>query len=104
MSRPFSYNDENFTVIGNILFVHVDIGGDAYTVGQTLCTIPQAIFTRMTTYNRQADVSNKYTGGSGSSIMGITCTKDGNLITRTSISTSSILPRLVLTWYYLKDI
>lgn len=22
MSRPFSYNDENFTVIGNILFVH----------------------------------------------------------------------------------
>lgn len=26
MSRPFSYNDENFTVIGNILFAHVDIG------------------------------------------------------------------------------
>ena len=23
MSRPFSYNDENFTVIGNVLFVHV---------------------------------------------------------------------------------
>lgn len=22
MSRPFSYNDENFTVIGNLLFVH----------------------------------------------------------------------------------
>lgn len=22
MSRPFSYNDENLTVIGNILFVH----------------------------------------------------------------------------------
>lgn len=23
MSRPFSYNDENFTVIGNLLFVHL---------------------------------------------------------------------------------
>ena len=22
MSRPFSYNDENFTVIGNMLFCH----------------------------------------------------------------------------------
>jgi hypothetical protein len=22
MSRPFSYNDENFTVIGNVLFIH----------------------------------------------------------------------------------
>ena len=103
MSRPFSYNDENFTVIGNILFVHVDIGSDAYTVGQTLCTIPQAIFTRMTTYNQQAAVSNIFTGDSGSSI-GVTCTEDGNLITRTFITASIILPRLVLTWYYLKDI
>lgn len=103
MSRPFSYNDENFTVIGNILFVHVDIGGDAYTVGQTLCTIPQAIFNRMTTYNQQAAVSNKFTGGSGSSI-GVTCTEDGKMITQTAIITSSILPRFVLTWYILKDI
>lgn len=103
MSRPFSYNDENFTVIGNILFVHVDIGDDAYTVGQALCTIPQAIFTRMTTYNQQASVSNKFTGGSGSSI-GVTCTEDGNLITRTAINAVTTLPRLVLTWYYLKDI
>lgn len=26
MSRPFSYNDENFTVIGNVVFVHVRFG------------------------------------------------------------------------------
>lgn len=25
MSRPFSYNDENFTVIGNMLFIHIII-------------------------------------------------------------------------------
>lgn len=23
MSRPFSYNDDNFTVIGNVLFCHI---------------------------------------------------------------------------------
>lgn len=26
MSRPFSYSDENFTVIGNVAFVHVLLG------------------------------------------------------------------------------
>lgn len=26
MSRPFSYNDENFTVIGNVVFVHALVG------------------------------------------------------------------------------
>lgn len=103
MSRPFSYNDESFTVIGNTLFVHVDIGGDAYAVGQALCTIPKAIFTRMITYNQQASVFNKFTGGSGSSI-GVTCTEDGKLITRTAITTASTLPRFVFTWYCLKDI
>lgn len=25
MSRPFSYSDENFTVIGNVLFCHINI-------------------------------------------------------------------------------
>ena len=103
MSRPFSYNDESFTVIGNILFVHVDIGGDAYTVGQTLCSIPQAIFTRMTTYNQQASISNKFTGGSGSSI-GVTCTEDGNLIMRTGLDRLPDSSRFVITWFYLKDI
>lgn len=23
MSRPFSYNDKSFTVIGNMLFIHI---------------------------------------------------------------------------------
>lgn len=57
----------------------------------------------MTTYNQQAAISNKFTGGSGSGI-GVTCTEDGKLITRTAISTASILPRFVLTWYCLKNI
>lgn len=103
MSRPFSYNDANFTIIGNILFVHADIGGKSYTVGEKLVTIPYAIFTRMISYNQQAAISNKLTSGS-SSIIGVTCTEDGDLYTRTAIAMSTILPRFVLAWYTLKDI
>lgn len=95
MSRPFSYNDENFTVIGNILFVHVNVIGDDYKIGQTLCSIPQAIFTRMTTCNQKAIISSKLTNTSGYSI-GVTCTEDGNFITRTDISFSYHLPRFCI--------
>lgn len=102
MSRPFSYNDENFTIIGNILFVHVDIGGDEYAVGQTLCTIPQAIFTRMISYNQQASISSKYDSSSYS--IGVNCTEDGNLTTLFKIRSVTYSHRFVLTWYCLKDI
>ena len=103
MSRPFSYNDESFTVIGNILFVHANIGGNAYTVGQTLCTIPQAIFNRMTTYSQKANISYKDYTISAITI-GVSCDEDGNMITRTDIKTSSTLSRFIFTFYYLKDI
>ena len=46
MSRPFSYNDENFTVIGNILFCHIMVtkyvGYDSF-----LIEIPPDIYKRM---------------------------------------------------------
>lgn len=103
MSRPFSYNDENFTVIGNILFVHADIGGDAFSSHDTLCTIPQAIRTRMITYDQQAYLSNTNTERSGL-IISVTCKENGDLITWSSIRAEFSLPRLLLTWYYLKDI
>lgn len=83
-------------------FVHVELGGDAYSNGKTLCTIPQAIFTRMTTYNQEAYLSNKDTERSGFNIP-VRC-KDGNLITMSSIRAEYTFPRLLLTWYYLKDI
>ena len=103
MSRPFSYNDENFTVIGNILFVHVAIGVDAYQYGQTFCTIPQAIFTRMTTYGQRASVSYKDSVTSSSTIS-VTCDENGNMILRSDIKKSDTLSRFIYTFYYLKDI
>lgn len=39
MSRPFSYNDENFTVNGNVLYVHVKYE-KAAKAGTRLIEIP----------------------------------------------------------------
>lgn len=33
MSRPFSYNDENFNVIGNLVIIHCLISGNSYSEG-----------------------------------------------------------------------
>lgn len=49
MSRPFSYNDENFTVIGNVLFVHI-IDNKARKSSEPVVEIPPAIFERMESY------------------------------------------------------
>ena len=46
MSRPFSYSDENFTVIGNMLFCHIKITKPVLK-GEPLAEIPPAIFARM---------------------------------------------------------
>ena len=101
MSRPFSYNDENFTVIGNILFIHVNIGGNEYEKGQALFNIPQAIFIRMTNYNQQATISNE--SNNGSSTIPIFCDRNGNVITSVPITTPTSA-RFIFAWYPLKDI
>lgn len=49
MSRPFSYNDENFTVIGNVLFVHI-IDNKARKPMEPVVEVPPAIYKRMETY------------------------------------------------------
>ena len=46
MSRPFSHNDENFTVIGNVLYVHFKYE-DATKAGTRLIEIPPAICDRL---------------------------------------------------------
>lgn len=46
MSRPFSYNDENFTIIGNVLFVHFK-HEEAAEAGTILIEVPQAICDRL---------------------------------------------------------
>lgn len=46
MSRPFSYNDENFTIIGNVLFFHV-LSTGALTSNKKLIEVPPEIFRRV---------------------------------------------------------
>lgn len=50
MSRPFSYNDENFTVIGNILFLHVKYVG-SLPIDTVLIVLPPEIFKRLSSYS-----------------------------------------------------
>jgi hypothetical protein len=47
MSRPFSYNDENFTVIGNILFVHFRFNKAIVANTPITIRVPDAIRKRM---------------------------------------------------------
>ena len=46
MSRPFSYHDKNFTVNGNVLYVHFKYE-DAAEAGTRLIEIPPAICYRL---------------------------------------------------------
>ncbi len=58
MSRPFSYNDENFTVIGNVLFCHIEIK-ERIINGSPIVEIPPEIYARMLfTYQRLTEVGH----------------------------------------------
>ena len=46
MSRPFSYSDENFTLIGNVLFCHIKLTKPVKS-GKPIVEIPPAIYDRM---------------------------------------------------------
>lgn len=48
MSRPFSYNDENFTVIGNLLVIHIK-DNEARGAFEPVLKIPPSIYDRILT-------------------------------------------------------
>jgi hypothetical protein len=103
LSRPFSYNDENFTVMGNTLFVHVDIGTKKINKGGIICTIPPAIYDRLVTYNSIATISNRAKLAVASQAW-VYVDNDRNIITNVDIAETSYPPRLAYTWFLLKDI
>ena len=103
MSRPFSYNDENFTVIGNILFLHLNIGSKSYSKGDIIGTVPPAIYDRLLTYNYVTIVSNK-ANISVANNCSIYFDAHKNIITYSEIGTTIYPPRLMYAWFLLKDI
>jgi len=103
LSRPFSYNDENFTVMGNTLFVHVDIGTKKINKGGIIGTIPPAIYDRLVNYNSIVTISNRAKLPVASQAW-VYVDNDRNIVTNADIAETSYPPRLAYTWFLLKDI
>ena len=57
MSRPFSYNDQNFTVIGNMLFIHIHDNFMLFP-GAILKDVPMAIRDRVYHYENYLIMTN----------------------------------------------
>lgn len=108
MSRPFSYNDENFTVIGNIVFFHIKIT-KKFNKNEDIIEIPQAIFERMCNKSNHTQLSSSIDGDSRyfwftslikkSNIDGkyYYCSVDKDI-------TNEFVGFYAVSWYFLKDI
>lgn len=87
MSRPFSYNDENFTVIGNVVFVHVLVKQTEPL--QKIVEIPYEIGRRLLYKTAMGflQIVNNY-GGLGYTFVGTVIHEDNKyyLSTRNSIN------------------
>lgn len=82
MSRPFSYSDENFTVIGNVLFCHIEIK-KAILKSEPIVEIPPEIYDHMLTTTLKLVNASSGTGFlyTGSAIdVGVKKTEDGKYV------------------------
>lgn len=103
MSRPFSYNDENFTVIGNILFCHIKLTSDTEAY-QDIIEVPPAIYEHLMFYDNIMYV----VGGSNSLIAGDIVTTvvydNGKYYLRSKTGFGSPPYGYLIGYYILKDI
>lgn len=114
MSRPFSYNDENFTVIGNVLFVHI-IDNKARKANEPVVEIPPAIFERLKThtnlclisYNNFSNLESRGASSDDSSFTSLFTIKNFEnkhyLVFQIGAPASDV-DRLYWSIYFLKDI
>ena len=103
MSRPFSYNDENFTVIDNMLFVHF-IDMKDREANEPVIQIPDEIYKRMCSYANSVFISPAGYNMVGL-VTGISIIRKDNkaYIAFTSKRQSTILTRYHYTIYLLKE-
>ena len=104
MSRPFSYNDENFTVIGNLLICHIVIT-KSINPGDNIVEVPSEIYKRLlyrtNNFIRVRDKLDNLDAFSTS--VGITYNSGKYyLFTDKTISSSSY--KYLFGYYYLKNI
>lgn len=101
MSRPFSYNDENFTVIGNMLFVHAKTKPIAK--GEKIVEVPPEIYERLIQTSAQGFLQNYGSDTGGGSLYYGIFKKDGDKIYLSS--NADIKYRYYVTAFlFLKDI
>ena len=98
MSRPFSYNDEDMDVIGNILFIHAYIPYETHP-GRPMCTIPPEVLKRITQTDNVAFVTNESTYP----VTQVAISGDSFFATN-DVYTSYNKKRWIYCWYPLKDI
>ena len=101
MSRPFSYNDENFTVIGNICFIHIKVTS-TIEAGGVLTAIPPAISERLiqrTCYSFYQMGENGMKGGTWD----LRIDNNNNIFTNERISSDELLTYFICI-LILKDI
>lgn len=104
MSRPFSYNDENFTVIGNILFVHF-ADSKEHKALEPVIQIPDEIYKRMVSFGNTALASpNLIKDGSFTVSISVILKDNIPYIAFTNDRFSANYVRYHYAWYLLKDI
>lgn len=99
MSRPFSYHDEHFDVIGNVLFVRYE---SVYALhpGVGFLDIPPEIEKRLISHDNCFIVSSLTNNGY---VVPITV-NDHSFIVRNDVPSTTDTHRLFYAWYPLKDI
>ena len=105
MSRPFSYSDENFTVIGNVLFCHIKIK-KAVMKTEPIVEIPPEIYDHMLITTQKFVRAATGTGflSTGPAIdVGLKQTEDGKYVLFAQVSIYETGAYLV-GFYILKDI
>ena len=103
MSRPFSYSDKNFTVIGNVLFVHFNYDGDA-DVGTRLCEIPEKIFDRLLFYSNNATTCYSDFGATGGNFILSVTKYENKFYLANGTSLYKTKNRYIFSIFMLKDI
>lgn len=103
MSRPFSYNDENFTVIGNVLFVHFKYEAKA-DINTRLCEIPPAIFDRLLFYSNTGSTCYATTGASGGNLPLATIEYENKFYLTNKVAIEKYDNRYIFAILILKDV
>lgn len=103
MSRPFSYNDENFTVIGNVLFVHFkyEKAADPET---RLIEVPPAICDRLLFFSTFGmTVFDKKNSNAGQVVLAVTDRDNKCYLTNKNTITSGT-GKYIFGTFMLKDV